>query len=242
MTNEVTKKPENEVFDLDGFSGFTDEFEGGDQDERTIEGMKIKFTNEAVWVDAAEEPLPSELELIVAKVKRYAVKWGNKEGPPLENKLIPDGQKFPDLKAWNEKCPKHEWRERFGQLLGPWEAQHIIYMWDPATMNKYTWPTSTIGGHICVADIVEKTCMKRSLQKVQCYAVVKLRSMLMSKKYNRQRPHLVVLRWVTLGGGEVLTMADTPAIGGPASQQSMPGMKVVTPPTGREAVDDEIPF
>jgi|SRR5262245_13839473 len=250
--NEITKKLQSETalinldgFSDDGFSGFTDEYEGEDQDVRIIQGEPIKYTNESVWVDRAGRPLPPELELIVAKVKRYAVKWGNKEGdPPLVNNLIPDGKKFPDIKALNEACP-NEWRERFGQLKGPWEAQHVVYLFDPRTMNKFTWPTSTSGGHVCVTDIVEKTNMMREYTKQpRCYAVVKLRSAPWVKKYNRQRPHLEVQRYVTFGdGGEMLPVADTPKIAGPTSAaEPLPGMKTVTPPTGKQATKDEIPF
>ena len=65
MTNDMTKKPENELCNLDGFDGFTDETEGEDQDQfvggRVIQGTRINFTNEAVWVDAVKQPLPANL-------------------------------------------------------------------------------------------------------------------------------------------------------------------------------------
>jgi hypothetical protein len=257
MVNDVEKKPEDELCNLDGFDGFTDEAEGGDQDQdqfvggRVIQGTRIAFTNEATWMDAAKQPLPATLELIVADIGRFVVKWG-KDNMPVETIVLAPNEKFPDINALNEKCPKSEWRERFGKLEGPYQAQHAVYLWDPITMNKYTWLTSTTGGHICVADIVEKTNMMRRFRKQRCYAVVKLRSTLMSKRYNRQRPDLIIQRWVTLDGA-----TETPAITGPitppTSAAAKPtttaealdhfaGMKTVTPPTAREATGDEIAF
>jgi hypothetical protein len=154
---DITKKPEKEFADLDGFDGFTDEAEGEDQDQfaagRVIQGMRINFTNEATWVDAAKQKLPTDLELIVWNVGRIVQKWG-KDNLPCEPPIIlAPNQKFPDIKAMNEKCPKSEWRERYGKLEGPYQAQHVVYMLDPRTMNKYSWPTSTGGGHICVSEL-----------------------------------------------------------------------------------------
>jgi hypothetical protein len=66
MTSDVTKKPEDELCNLDGFDGFTDETESGDQDQdqfiggRVIQGTRINFSNESVWVDAAKQKLPGD--------------------------------------------------------------------------------------------------------------------------------------------------------------------------------------
>jgi hypothetical protein len=258
MTNDVAKKLEDELANLDGFDGFTDEAEGSDHDQgqfvggRVIQGIRIAFDNEATWVDAAKNALPADLQLIVANVGRIVVKWG-KDNIPIETIVLAPNQKYPDIKAMNEKCPKSEWREYFGKLEGPWQAQHVVYMWDPTTMNKYSWPTATAGGHICVSDIVEKTQMMRRFKKQRVFAVVKLRKTLMSKKYNRQRPDLVVQQWVTLDGGEALPVTDTPKITGPTTTEAKPattkealdqfaGVKTVAPPTGKEATGDEIPW
>ena len=262
MANDVEKKPEDELCNLDGFDGFTDEAEGEDQDRfvggRVIQGTRINFTNEAIWVDAAKEKLPSDLELIVVDIGRVVQKWGKDNlpsGPPI---TLEPNQKFPDINALNEKCPKNEWRERFGKLEGPYQAQYVVYLWDPVTMNKYTWPTSTIGGHICVAELAEKTQMMRRFKKQQrLYAIVKLSSTLMSKRYNRQRPDVIIQRWITLDGNTSLSATETPAITGPMTSPTsaaakpattaealdhFAGMKTVTPPTAREATGDEVPY
>jgi hypothetical protein len=122
MTNDVMKKPENEICNLDGFSGFTDEAEGEDQDQfasvRVIQGTRINFTNEATWVDIAKQQLPDNLELIVHDIARVVQKWGKDNMPNADPIILAPNQKWPDLKAMNEKCPKTEWRMRFNNLAG----------------------------------------------------------------------------------------------------------------------------
>jgi hypothetical protein len=248
-------KSETALVNLDGFDGYTDEYEGEEQDQdqftsgRVIQGTRINFTNEATWVDVSKQQLPSDLELIVVDIARVVVKW-SKDNKPIETIVLAPNEKYPDVKAKNEKCPKTEWRERFGKLEGPWQAQHVVYMLDPKTMNKYSWPTSTIGGHICVSDLAEKTRMMRRFRGQRVYAVVRFNKTLMSNRYNRQRPDLIVQRWVTLDGPGTLPTPEIPSITGPTTTpaSSTPsaieaiGMRTVTPPSAKEVTGDEIPF
>ena len=225
MANDVEKKPEDELCNLDGFDGFTDEAEGEDQDRfvggRVIQGTRINFTNEAIWVDAAKEKLPSDLELIVVDIGRVVQKWGKDNlpsGPPI---TLEPNQKFPDINALNEKCPKSEWRERFGKLEGPYQAQYVVYLWDPAvTMNKYTWPTSTIGGHICVADVIIQRWItldgNTSLSATETPAITG------------------PMTSPTSAAAKPATTAE--------ALDHFAGMKTVTPPTAREATGDEVPY
>ena len=85
MSNDVAKKAEDEICNLDGFDGFIDEADGEDQDQlvggRVIQGTRINFTNEAIWIDAAKEELPSDLELIVVDIGRVVQKWGKDNRP-----------------------------------------------------------------------------------------------------------------------------------------------------------------
>jgi hypothetical protein len=254
MANDVTKKPEDEPCNLDGFDGFTEEAEGNDQDQfvggRVIQGTRINFTNEATWIDAAKQKMPADLELIVVDIGRIVQKWGTDNKPAEPPIILAPNQKYPDVTAMNEACPKSEWRERFGKLEGPYQAQHVVYMLDPKTMNKYSWPTSTVGGSICVSELVEKTKLMRRFRGQRVYAVVRLGNTLMSKKYNRQRPDLLVQRWVTLDGSGALPPPETPSITGPttAPASSTPsateaiGMRTVTPLSAKEVTGDEIMF
>jgi hypothetical protein len=258
MKNDVRKKPEDELRNVDGFDGFTEETEGTDQDHfasgRVIQGTRINFTNEATWVDAAKQKLPADLEPIVVDNARVVQKWGkdnlpSPDEPPI---ILGPNEKWPDIEAMNNKCPKTEWRERHGKLEGPYQAQRVVYLIDPKTMDKYSWPTSTIGGRICIGELVDKTKLMRQFRGQRVYAVVKLSSTLMSKRYNRQRPDLIVLRWVTLDGSGALATPETHAITGPATTPNPAnsktattdqlGMRTVTPPTAKEVTGDEIRF
>jgi hypothetical protein len=261
MVNEVTKKPEDELCNLDGFDGFTDEAEGEDQDqfvsERIIQGVRINFTNEATWVDPSKQPLSVNLELIAVNIIRVVQKWGKDNLPSEPPIILEPNEKWPDVDVMNEKCPKTEWRERFGKLQGPYQKQRVVYLLDPLTMNKYTFATSSNGGHICVSEIAEKTQMMRRFKKQRVYAVVKLSKALFSKRFGKYRPDLIVLRWITLDGGDALPAAETPAITGPTTAPTstpaaattpkealdqFAGVKIVTPPTAKEVTEDEIPF
>ena len=252
--NEVMKEPENEVCNLDGFSGFTDEAEGEDQDQfvhvRVIQGTRINFTNEATWVDVAKQRLPDDLDLIVHDVARVVQKWGQDNMPCEDPIILAPNQKWPDIKAMNEKCPKSEWRMKFDKLVGPYEAQYVVYLWDPVAvaLKKYSWPTSTKGGHVCVAELVEQIQWMRALKKNQRICpVVKLRSKLWVKKYNRQRPDLSTQYWVARDEGGALTVLTSetlsitrPTTTAPTSIPTDP--KKAMPLTAKEATGDEILF
>jgi hypothetical protein len=254
--NEPAEKLQTEtaLCNLDGFDGYTDESEAqDDQDQftsrRVIQGERINFTNEAIWVDADKKPLPTSLQLIVADVLRIVQKWGQDNMPAEPPIILGHNEKWPDIEAMNEKCPKTEWRMRFGELMGPYQAQKVVYLWDPVTMNKYSWPTSSNSGKACVSELAEKIAMMRQFKKQKAVPLVKLSSRLWAKRYNKQGPNLVVLQWIVKGeGGALLPITDTPAITGPrpTSAQEMleqcAGVQPVTPPTAKEATEDEILF
>jgi hypothetical protein len=126
-----------------------------------------------------------------------------------------------------------------------------VYLLDPKTMNTFSWPTSTTGGSICVSELVDKTKLMRRFRGQRVYAVVQLSDKFMNTNYGgRQRPDLVILRWVTLDGAGALPAPETPSITGPTSAptDSTPsateaiGMRTVTPPSAKEVVDDSIPY
>src|SRR5262245_54650790 len=109
MSNDVTKKQESEI-DLDGFDTYTDEVEGA-ADVRlpgscVIKGERINFTNEGNWADMSGQELPDGLELIVVDIGRIVQKW--KDQQPVETIILAPNQKYPDVRAMNEACPKSE--------------------------------------------------------------------------------------------------------------------------------------
>jgi hypothetical protein len=82
-------------------------------------------------------------------------KWVNQVA--VDTIFVPPQQKWPDLDKLNDACPKTEWRKDFNDnLVGPWQRSRVVYFVDLNTMEKFTWPTSTVGGDICHADAVRR--------------------------------------------------------------------------------------
>jgi hypothetical protein len=138
---------------IDGFEGYEERFEGNEQQQtgagRVIQGSLIKFTNEATWELRDGEEVPAGLELIAVDIGRIVQKW--KDQMPIETIVLEPGQKFPDIEALNEKTPHSEWTKGpDGQARAPWQAQHIVYLLNPETMDRYSFPTGTVGGAIAV--------------------------------------------------------------------------------------------
>jgi len=252
MSNEL-EKPTPRA--LDGFDVYDDAVEG-QEEPRSQQGSLVKFTNEATWVANGEEISP-ELKLVAVDVDRYVVYWKpDGSGPDRERSYyLGPSDKFPDIKLLNATAPESEWREAFGSMHGPWQAQHIVRLLNPDSLDRYSYPTSTDGGHIAVKDLVDRTRWMRKVKNdPNIYAQVTLSNTFMSTRFGgRQRPHFHIVQFVKLGGGE-LVAADTPSIAGPASEGSGPApatgtsgvaaasMQAVAPPSLKEEINDAIPF
>jgi hypothetical protein len=241
MSNDVVKKDSTPA---DNFSGWEDGTEGDDRPEGAgiIQGSLVKFTNEAMWVTRDGDELPADLELVAVDVGRVVQKW--QDGQPVETIVLEPHQKFPNVEELNEKVPKKEWVEGpDGNLRGPWQAQHILYLLDPRTMDKFTFPTGTTGGRIAVRDLVDKTTWMRRLRGPNVYAVVLLSNTFMNTKWGgRQRPHFRIVRWVGSEGGQVeaLPSPPPPATTQAPEQSDLP-LNEVKEPSLAEEMDDEIP-
>jgi hypothetical protein len=267
--DEVTKLPTTTVH-LDGFEGYSDEVEGDDEQERSsnrvIVGELVKFTNDATWITGAGEKPPPDLELIVTDIGRIVQKWN--DGNPGETIVLAPGERFPDVKKMNSEVPQEIWEEGpDGKPRGPWQAQHVVYMLNPLTMDRYSYPTGTVGGRIAVHDLVDKTKWMRRFRGANVYPVVRLSDKFMNTRFGgRQRPHFEIVRWVTLdGGGNALPAPDRPKLPPQGAQAAAPAavdeeeltararalklarqasanMRSVDPPSAKEVTDDEIPF
>jgi hypothetical protein len=240
--SDIVKKDQTSV---DNFAGWDDGIEGDDRPEGAgiIQGSLVKFTNEAMWVTRDGDELPADLELVAVDVGRVVQKW--RDGQPVETIVLEPHQKFPDVEELNEKVPKKEWVEGpDGNMRGPWQAQHILYLLDPRTMDKFTFPTGTTGGRIAVRDLVDKTTWMRRLRGPNVYAVVLLSDAFMNTKWGgRQRPHFKIVRWVSLGseGGQVEALpppVDKPVQ--PTPEPELP-LKEVKEPIIQEDMNDDLP-
>src|SRR6516225_5060336 len=239
--SEIIKKEPTSI--VDNFAGWEDGVEGDDRPQGAgiIQGTLAKFSNEAAWITRDGDELSADLELVAVNVARVVQKWQDQQ--PVETIILEPNQKFPDVEELNEKVPKKEWVEGpDGNLRGPWQAQHIVYLLDLKTMDKYTFPTGTTGGRIAVRDLRDKTMWMRRLRGPNVYAVVLLSDTFMNTKWGgRQRPHFKIVRWVSLGseGGQVEALPPPPAT--PTQQTPELPLTTVTEPSIQEDMDDEIP-
>ena len=241
MSNGVIEKPPSHA--LDGF----DDWGGEDHDGRAEQGSLVKFSNDSEWI-ANDDVLPATLELVAVNIDRYVVYWKpDGTGPDrAKSYYLKPGEKFPDIEQMNADTPKSEWREAFGKMKGPWEAQHIVRLLHPVSMDRYSFPTSTNGGHAAVVELRQRTRDMRQVRGERVFAVVLLRDKFMPTAYGgRQRPHFEIVKFVTFGDdgttikSSVLTASDAPSLAGPATSG---GMKTVETPSAKETVKDSIPY
>jgi hypothetical protein len=231
MSNEVAKKTATAI---DGFDGFEDSTEGAkERGGGVIQGRIIKFTNEARWETNDGEEVDENRELIAVDVGRVVQRWLDQR--PIETIILKPHEKFPDIAKLNDAVPREEWVEGpSGELRGPWQSQHIVYLLDPATMDKFSIPFGTVGGQIAVRDLCDKTKWMRRFRGENVYAVVQLNDVFMPTRFGgRQRPHFEVRRWVCFGaGGEPL------AVTGPTDKATV----ALDPPSAKEVTGDEIQY
>jgi hypothetical protein len=205
----------------------SDGFDGTDDDgsRSIIRGSKAKFGNDGKWTDGAGDVIAPTREFIVVELVKVSQKWIDDK--PADTRVIAPDEHFPDVERLNEEAPKTEWREKFGKLIGPWQNCIAVYLFDPATMEGYTWPTSTAGGFRCVSELKGAVHRARMMQHGDnVYPVVTLADTHMNTAYGgRQRPKFKVLRFITLGG------------------QAKPLLEPAKPkPSLREQLNDDIPF
>jgi hypothetical protein len=223
MNTEIANKPTQQI---DGFDA--DIVEGKRDDQvRVIQGTLVKFTNEATWITPDGKELSEGLELIAVDVARIVQKWANQL--PVETIVLEPDAKWPDVDDLNAQTPKAEWVDGpDGQPRGPWQAQRVVYLVDPATMTRYSYPTGTTGGSIAVRELVDQTKWMRRFRGANVYAVVTLGDKFMPTRFGgRQRPHFNIKRWMSLGGGD-------------AEQAALPA-QTVSRPSLKEEMGDEIP-
>jgi hypothetical protein len=210
---------------LDGFEGHTTEVEGEDerQSGSIIKGTLIKFTNDFAWVTHPDlSELPAGLELVPVKVERIVQKWVDQT--PVETRILAPGERFPNLKAMNEAAPKHEWSEGpDGQMRGPYQMQHVLYLVHLQTMERYTYPTSTIGGTRAITDLVDQINWMRRYRGQHVYPIVTLADVHMKTRFGgRQRPAFTIKAWTALGPDEkALPPLQPRTIEGPGLAEQM---------------------
>jgi hypothetical protein len=249
------------LIERDGFDDTEDGVEGaGEQqyDGRVIQGEKLKFSNDSVWLTPDDEEFPADRELCVIDTQRVVQKWV--EQVAVETMFVPLQSKWRDLDKLNAACPKTEWRKDFnGNSVGPWQRSRVAYFIDLNTMEKFTWPSSTVGGDICIREFRDRVAMMRKLRGARVFAIVTLSDRFMNTKFGgRQRPDLKIARWIMMGpDGQALPVPTAPALPPTAStkatlddfaKQDKPatdaaGLQTVAEPSLSEMMDgDSVPW
>jgi hypothetical protein len=222
---------------LDGFTGYDDRIEGDGRPQggSVIQGVLIKFTNEGTWVTGDGEEMPAGIELIAAEVIRIAQKWVDQK--PEETIFVAPGEKFPDVEEMNAKAPKSEWHEDLnGRLVGPWQNQQVLYLVDPKTLDRYSYPTSTVGGAIAIRELCDKVKWMRR-HRPSANAVVTLSDVHMRTRFGgRQRPHFNICHWTGLEDESALPPPTGKPPGGAAAI-----MHEIKEPSLREELADDLP-
>jgi hypothetical protein len=228
----------------DGFEGYEDRVEGDDQSHGggVIKGMTVRFTNEGTWINRDEDEVPHDLELVVVDVARAAQKFINHVR--VETRILEPGEKFPDITQLNQRVPRSEWSDGpDGKPRGPWQAQDVLYLLNLETMDRFTFPTGTVGGQIAVRELVDKTKWMRKLRGTHVYPIIRLSDTFMPTRFGgRQRPHFEIKRWVLFGPDEKALPAPLGSNTALDSTQTAPEQpRTVEPPTLSEAMNDELP-
>jgi hypothetical protein len=201
----------------DGFDTWSDEVED-DTELRTsaIKGRRIKF-NDSVWT-VGKEPLPKGTRKVAIDVKRVVLKWPT-DGSAPQTRFLEPGEKFPNTKKLNEETPRSEWRKGHNGLEGPWMNQHVLHLIDQISMDEFSYPASTDGGHRAVAELVDRTELKRRFCGPGACPIVEFGDTFMPTKYGgRQRPFFNIVGWVSLTGGNALSTTVLPEIEGPKTE------------------------
>jgi hypothetical protein len=230
MTDELTNPNAARV---DGF----DDDSAEDDFVRVIQGEKWAFTNEGTWMNADEKLISPDREVVVVDVKRVLQKWLDQMPVQGTTSFLGAGDQV-DVDALNEECPKEEWSEDLnGRPRGPWQIQHVVYMVDLQTMEKFTYPTSTVAGGICVGELKDAVRLMRRFKGPGVYPVISPAAKHMNTRFGgRQRPHFKIKRWISFGPDGMAALP--PASPAPSLQAA-----TVKEPTLREEMgDDRIPF
>jgi hypothetical protein len=131
----------------------------------------------------------------------------------------------------NETLPKSEWREGpDGKPRGPWQRQHVLEFVNLEDMQRYSWPTSTIGGSRCVVDLRDRIMLMRRFRGENVYPTVRLTHTFMPTDFGgRERRTLKSKSWIKIGAGE--TEALPP-------QQQQPALPATSPSSDAQPVNE----
>ena len=252
-SNEVVKRP---PLELDSIDSFDDIIVGG-ADNRSQgggflpEGVQIKYTLTERWETKPGADITGKVVLHLDTL-RTQVRWGKNGNPVGPPHILGPGEQYQDTEALNEAIPKEEWVPGFdGKMRGPLQNQNVVVFGDLATMERYVWPSpvTTIGSAICVRELTEKVQRMRQFRGGRVFAKIGFTKCIFPTRYGeRQRPHLQILGWVEPTDDGLMQIdprllaEPQPALAPKMQPDPAPGARVVSEPSLREEMGDEIKF
>jgi hypothetical protein len=201
----------------DGFDSVID----ANGNRSLVKGIKLKFTNNAEWINDSGEVIGPDREFLAVELAKVTQKWI--DNLPAETRVVAPGDFFPDVEKLNAEASQEEWRDAFGKRVGPWQNSILLYLFDPKTLEGFTWPTSTAGGFRAIDELLNRVNRARKLQGDNIFPLVTLADAHMNTQFGgRQRPSFKVARFIALGGGQ--------------------GRSLLAAEPKPEAMNDEIPW
>ena len=202
--------PAHGPLDFDEIEDERVEEDDTEQSNRVIQGTRLVFGNDFVWMTSDDEEFPKDRELVVVETSRCVQKWADHQ--VVDTIPLPTNQKWPDVKALNDACPKSEWQDGpNAQPQGPWQRTRVVYSVDLTTMEKFTFASGTVGADIAVRELRDRIRMMRRFRGESVYPVVTLSDTFMSTRWGgRQRPDFKIMRWIKLGPDQNALPAPPP--------------------------------
>jgi hypothetical protein len=169
-------------------------------------GAKLKYVAGKGW-SVNDVPMAHDRELIALRSGKFCQKWLPEDHPdhepgdgPVETFQVASGEPWPDTDAMNAACPPEERSNKFGPPKGPWENIRVLYLFDPKTMQRYSYATPTTGGMMAIEELRDATELARRMHGPTVCPRVLLRETPMKTKYGpRMRPYFEIRDFGSMG-------------------------------------------
>ena len=258
-TTAPTPPVQNYEEEDDGLATFSLEHLG--QKVSAFGGARLLKFVSGSFVTREGEIIDSNREFILLGLVKVVQKFVGKK--LVETIVVPTREKFPDVDKMNEAAPREEWgTDLNGKSVGPYVRVLVLKLLDAATMDRYAFVTSSMGGKVAFGDISDKVKLVRRLKGAHVTVAVTCEAIKMKSSYNPHgvpRPHFRIVRYVALGDGAPLPPALAPKTLPPSTSAASPttsappttpttaappilDLPTVPQPSLREEMADELPF
>jgi hypothetical protein len=223
MTNEVTNSSNNGNDDGLGDLG------GGGGNRSLIQGVKVVFANTAEWVDKSTmSVIKPDHRFVIWGSQRTLQTWLRDIDHPVDVKLFGQHERWPgddELEELNEAIPREQWRAdpfNKGQFQPPVQRCWFTYWIDPLNFQKYTFPTSTIGGFKALSELQESIAAARAMwNDAKMRPVVTLGHQHMPTRFGgREIPRFIIVDWKRGGSEQPALTSSSPSPALPPASSS----------------------